>query len=106
MATHALKTEQGFFDLVSIGVKTFELRQYTEQACAHCESLHRPVDVCRKMRHMPRPARDFKVNDLVHLMNLKDSTETLIYKISYILWDKDFPQGIQEGWCILALEDV
>lgn len=80
MKTHELKIEEKFFNDVTGGKKTFELRKND---------------------------RDFKVDDMIALCEIdknKKKTGRMNYcKITYILQGYE---GLKKGFCILGIEFV
>lgn len=93
LTQHELKLNQRFFDAVNNGIKTFEIRKYD---------------------------RDYKVGDTLRLVCVDDNREVVtvpnfkegrdnvplrIYAcINYILTHEDFPAGIPEGYCVMAIK--
>ena len=76
---HILKIKSDFFTDIMEGKKTFELRSTKD--------------------------RDFGSGDYL-LLSENESQRKLLCKINYILFDYDFPKGIQKGFCIMSIEPV
>lgn len=79
--THELKIMPKYFDDVVFNNKNFEIR---------------------------RNDRGFKPNDI---LILREYDQVKKYtgckarcKVLYVLEDKDFPQGIQEGYCVMGIK--
>ncbi len=81
---HNLKTVQPFFNEVLAKAKTFEIRKHD---------------------------RDFRVGDLL-ILNKYDANkqdhrfEFCVREITYILQHRDFPEGIQPGFCVLGMKEA
>lgn len=53
--------------------------------------------------------RDFRVNDILILKEYDNIEKQYTgckakFKVLYVLKDKDFPQGIQEGYCVMRIK--
>lgn len=90
MAQHTLKIVPTFFDAVKNGIKTFEIRK--------CD-------------------RNYAVGDTLHLREYDSDLITDVDAerftgrrtdavITYIVTHQDFPQGIAEGYCVMAIEVI
>lgn len=84
MKIHELKTVQPFFEEVWKDNKNFEIRKND---------------------------RDFQVGDLLILKEYDPATNSysgreVKAEVSYILNHQDFPEGLQEGYCCLAMEFI
>lgn len=81
MKVHLLKIQQDYFFRVLDGVKTFEVRKND---------------------------RNYSAGDLVIFINPDDDGDDdlgfTIYKITYILYDTLFPDGIKPGYCVFAIK--
>lgn len=82
MTEHELKLHEKYFDAVRNGIKTFEVRRFD---------------------------RDFKVGDTLTLMRVTEKGDLQDYKkikvaVTYILAHEDFPDGIQEGYCVMGIK--
>ena len=94
MTEHKLKLNDRYFDAVANGIKTFEIR---------------------------KDDRGFRVGDTLVLKKVNDEGKyvtyaddnlgiNLVYEIkvavTYILTHDDFPDGIPEGYVVMAIERV
>lgn len=93
MTQHELKVNERFFDAINNNIKTFEIRKFD---------------------------RDYKVGDTIRMVcvdddkaiitvpNYKEGKESVplrVYAvITYILTHDDFPMGIPEGYCVMAIK--
>lgn len=81
MTVHNLKLNDRYFDAVANGIKTFEIRKND---------------------------RGFRVGDTLVLIRVDDDgiairSDTLKMKVVYIITHDEFPDGINEGYCILGI---
>ena len=88
MKLHNLKIKSEFFLDVEDGNKEFEVR-YND--------------------------RDYNVGDLINFIPIDDYNEPIeiigvdtnnLYRIKYILTDKDFPDGLKEGYVVLGIQRI
>lgn len=82
MKIHRVKCYSRWFAEVTAGSKQFEIR---------------------------RNDRDYKVGDLLELNETRDAEYTgraALYKITSVLPDTDFPDGIKSGFAVIGIEPV
>src|SRR5579883_1717046 len=110
---HILKCKEPFFSAVASGTKNFEVREYRQQKCGECYGCRHVKDITGWCDN-PKPARNFQVGDMLELQKPTtvrsiegdpvDITVIERRRITYILKDTDFPEGIKPGFCVLGLE--
>jgi hypothetical protein len=83
---HTLKTWPVFFKAVEDGIKPFELRKH--------DRLFAPGDTL-VLQEYNEPEGDIPGGY---------TGKELIFEISYMLTDHQFPNGIKKGYCILGLK--
>ena len=89
MTRHNLKLNDRYFEAVVTGKKTFEIRKND---------------------------RDYHVGDILDLRRVDDNGKIMLNKIGmedicirvvdYIITDREFPQGLKEGYAILGIKPV
>jgi ASC-1-like (ASCH) protein len=86
MTVHNLKLNDKYFDAVANGIKTFEIRKND---------------------------RGFRVGDTLYLTRVNDDgnpirSDTIQMKVEvkvvYIITHDEFPDGINDGYCILGIK--
>lgn len=105
---HVLKTKEPFWSGIKSGAKNFEVREYRKQKCDDCPGCLGEEDA--RLCLYPKPARDFNVGDEIMLLENDGGgvviADGILKRITYVLKDTDFPEGIKPGFCVLGLEDV
>jgi len=81
MTSHVLKVDPGYYDAIVNGLKTFEIRKND---------------------------RGYRVGDLLRLKEYDPGTEkytnrTVRMIVQYIIGHEDFPEGIPEGYVVMAI---
>ncbi len=84
MKYHELKIDEKWFDAIVKNEKTCEVRKND---------------------------RNFEVGDIIHFTLAEDASEenkkkaeNLLLKITHVLTDQDFPNGIMPGYCVISFK--
>lgn len=98
MTEHRLKLNDRYFDAVANGIKTFEIRKDDRGfRVGDTLLLYRTND---KGEYMSRMTMDGeKMTDKTPV----SWTESISVTVNYILTHDDFPDGIPEGYVVLAI---
>lgn len=96
MTKHTLKLNDRYFDAVANGIKTFEIRKDDRGFRVGDTLVLYRVDDCGL----------YVSNDGTYSSNDRSGLKSIQVKVKYILTHDDFPDGIPEGYVVMAIGRV